>query len=82
MLDGFDDHDGVVDDDADCEHEPEESQVIERKTQREHHQERADDSHGHGNQRDDCRPPVLKENQHDQRDQDHRIEQRFEDLVD
>ena len=72
MLDGLDDDDGVVDDDADGQHQAEQRQVVELKPSDGHDGEGADDGHRHGDQRDEGRPPVLQEQQHDDGDQDDR----------
>ena len=53
VLDRLDDHDGVVDHDADGQHQAEQRQVVEAETQGGHHGEGADDGHRHGDQRDD-----------------------------
>ena len=47
-----------------------------------HDGEGADDGHGHGDQRDEGRPPVLQEDQHDHGHQAHRLQQRLHDVDD
>ena len=74
-LDVLDDHDGVVHDDADRQHQAEQRQVVQREAEGGHHGEGADDGHRHGDQRDDRRPPTLQKDQHHQRHQDHRVAQ-------
>ena len=52
IFDGFDDDDGVIDDDADCEHEAEECEVIETELRDgRHRRKRPDDGDWHGDQR-------------------------------
>ena len=82
MLDVLDHHDRVVDDDADRQHQAEQREVVEAEAQQRHDGERADERHGHGDQRQDHRPPVLQEEQHDDGHQDDRVAQRLEDFVD
>ncbi len=43
--------------------------------------ERAEERHGHGEQRDDRRPQALQEDEHDQGDQNQRLDERLLDLV-
>ena len=81
-LDVLHHHDRVVHHDADRQHQAEQREVIEAEAQRGHDGERADDRHRHGHQRNERRPPVLEEDQHDDRHQDHRVAQGLEDLVD
>ena len=47
-LDVLDDDDGVVDHDADRQHQPEQRQVVEREAECRHEEERADERHRHG----------------------------------
>ena len=82
VFDSLDDHDGVVNHDADRQHQSEEGQVVEREAHGEHDREGADDPHRDGHERDDRRSPILQEDQHDQGDQDHRIHQGHEDFLD
>ena len=82
MLDGLDDHDRVIDHDPDRQHQTEEREVVEREPQRGHHREGADDRHRHGHQRNHRRPPVLKEQQHDDGDENDRLAEGLEHLVD
>ena len=78
VLDGLDDDDGVVDDDADGQHQAEQRQVVQAEADDGHDGEGADDGHRHGDQRDDRRPPVLQEQQHDDGHEDDRLAQRLE----
>ena len=82
VLDRLDDDDGVIDDDADGQHQAEQRQVVQAEADRRHDGEGADDGHRHGDQRDQRRAPVLQEHQHHDGHQDDGVEQRLEDLVD
>ena len=82
VLNGFDDDDGVVHDDADREDKPEEREAVHRVPEHGHRRERADDGDRHRGQRDDRRPPRLEEHEHDDRDQDDGVAERLEHLVD
>ena len=82
VLDRLDDDDGVVHDDADGQHQAEQRQVVQAEADGRHDGEGADDGDRHGDQRDQRRPPVLQEHQHDDGDQDDRVDERLEDLVD
>ena len=75
----LDDHDRIVDDDADGEHEAEERESIEREAEAEHHGEGADERYRHGNERDDRRPPRLQEHDDDNHDEQDGLEKRFDD---
>ena len=72
VLDVLHDHDGVVDDDADRQHQAEEREVVEREAQRRHHGERADDAHRNVDQRQERGPPGLEEEDDHDRDEDAR----------
>ena len=78
-LDVLDDDDGVVDHDADGQHQPEQRQRVDREAEREQHGERADDRHRHGDQRNDRRAPGLQEQDDDEHDQRDGFEQRVDD---
>jgi len=82
VLGGLDHHDGVVDHDADRQHQAEQGERVQAEPEGRHGGERADDRHRHGNQRDHRGAPVLQEDQHDNRHQGHRVAERLEDLVD
>ena len=75
MFDRLDHDDRVVDDDADRQHQAEQRQVVQAESHAGHHGKRADDGHGHGDQRNDRRPPVLQEHEHDHGHQDHGVAQ-------
>ena len=72
-------HDRIVDDDADREHEAEERQRVEREAHPQHHGERADQRHGHGDERDDRGAPRLQEHHDDDHDEQNRFEQCLDD---
>ena len=69
--------DGVVDHDADREHESKEREIVEREAHQPHDRERADQRDADVDNRKQQRLPILQEQQHDDRDQDHGIAQRF-----
>ncbi len=81
-LDVFQHDDCVVDHDADRQHQPEERNVVQAESQRGHHGERADERDGHVDHRQDHRPPVLQEKEHDQADNGHGGQQRAADVRD
>ena len=66
VLDRLDDHDGVIDHDADGQHQTEQRQIVQAEAHDRHDGEGADDGHRHGDQRNDRRAPVLQEDQHDE----------------
>ena len=73
-LDIFQHHDGVVHDDADGQHQPEQRQVVQAEAQCRQDGESADQGDGHVDHRQDHGLPVLQEEQHDQghqQDRDH-----------
>ena len=77
VFDRLDDHDRIVDDDADGEDHAEERQRIHREAERRVGHERRQQRHRHGQHRDQRRAPALEE----QRDDDEDEEQRFEERV-
>ena len=83
VVDGvLDDHDRVVDHDADGQHQAEQREHVDREAQRPHRGEGADDRHGHGRRGDQHRTPVLEEDQDHDQDEDAGLEQGLVDLVD
>ena len=68
-LDVLDHDDGVVDHDADRQHQPEQRQIVEREAERRHEEEGADQRHRYGDERNDRRAPGLQEHDHHQHDQ-------------
>ena len=81
-LDVLDDDDGVIDHDADGEHERQQGDGVGRIADGQHHGERADDRHRHGNQRDQRRPQLAEEQEHHQSHEDDCLDQRANDLFD
>ena len=61
---------------------PNSDSVLSEKPNAEHHGERADERHRHGDQRNDRGPPRLQEHHHDDDDQQDGFEQRFDDGAD
>ena len=83
MMDGvFDDHDGVVDDDADRQDQPEKSEHVDREAEGGHGRESADDGHGHGRRGNQHGPPILQEDQDHDQDEHAGFKQRLVDFVD
>ena len=66
----FEHHDGVIDDDANHQHERQHRHAVQREVQRPHHPERGDDGRWDGDAGDDHRAPVLHEEQHHEAGQD------------
>ncbi len=81
-LDILDHDDGVVDDDADRQHQPEQRQVVERIADRQKHREGADQRYRNGDHRNHRRAPALQEDDDDQHDQRNRFQQRVHHGVD
>ena len=71
----FDDHDRVIHDNADGEHQREQRERVQRKAEHLQCRQRADDRHRHGDDRNQRGAPALQEQQHYQHDQGHRFEQ-------
>ena len=82
VLDGLDDDDGVVDHDADGEHQAEEREVIDAEAHGQHDAEGADDADRNGDQGDHGGPPVLEEEQDDDGDEDDGFLEGLVDLLD
>jgi hypothetical protein len=61
--------DGVIDHDADGQHEAEEAQRVDREAEEQHDAERADDRDRHRQQRDDGGAPGLQEDDDDDDDE-------------
>ena len=81
-LDVLDHDDGVVDDDADREHQAEQAERVDGEAEQVHHREGADDRHRHGEQRNDRGAPGLQEQDHHQHHQRDRLQQRVDDGLD
>ena len=77
MFDCFDNHDGVIDHDADGEDDAEQREVVDREPEAFHRRERANQRNGDRDERDDCRAPGLKKDQDDENDQRDCFEERF-----
>ena len=77
----LDDDDGVVDDDADREHETEERDGVEREPEHLHHGERADERDRDRQHRNQGRPEAAEEDEHDRDHENERLDERVVDLV-
>ena len=77
-LDVLEHHDGVVHHDADGQHQAEQRQVVQAEPGDEHDRERAGQGDRHVDHGQDHRPPVLEEQQHDDRDEDDGVAERVE----
>ena len=80
--DALDDDDRVVHDDADRKYEREQRWEIDRKTQRGHRGERADDRDRHRGRRHQHGPPILQEDHNNDEHQNEGLEQRPVDFAD
>ncbi len=67
-FDVFDDDDGVVDEQADGQHEAEQCQGVDRIAEGGQHAEGAEQDDRHGDRRDQGGAPVLQEDEHDDED--------------
>ena len=79
---GFNYHDGVVYDHADCQHQCEECDQIDRQTQHLHEEEGSDQRDRHSQSRDQSGPKVAEEHIDDDRDQHEGLQQRVKHLLD
>jgi len=77
-LRGLDDHDGVVDHQADGQHQPQQRDDVDREAQQREEREGPDERDGDRHERDDGRPPVLDEEVDDEDHQDEGDHQRVE----
>ena len=68
-FDVLQDDDGVVDDDADRQHQTEQRDIVQAVAHHRHDREGADQRDGHVDHRQDHRPPVLQKEEHDQGDE-------------
>ena len=82
VLDRLYHDDGVVDHDADRQHEGEERYGIGRETERQHRRESTDERDRHGDQRNEGGPDAAEEEIHDDDDEREGLEQGLDDLVD
>ncbi len=78
----FQHHNGVVHHQADSENQAEHGQRVDGEAERVHPGECAHNGHGHGQTGDERGPPVLQKEVHHQKDQDHRLKERFHHFVD
>ena len=78
----FDDHDGVIDDDADGEDDAEKGEGIDGETHGGDSREGADDGHGDGGRGDESGAPILEENDDHEEDEGPGFEEGFVDFVD
>ncbi len=67
-LDVLDHDDSVVDDDTDREHEAEQCEIVDRKTEHRHNREGSNQRDRNGDDRNDRGPPALQKYQHDDDD--------------
>ena len=72
-LDILDHDDGVVDEQADREHQPEQGQRVDREAEDVEHPEGAEQHDRDGDSRDQRGAPALQEDEHDEDDEDHRL---------
>ena len=72
-LDVLDHDDGVIDDNADCQHETKQRQIVEGKAERRHEKECADQQHRNRNDGNDGGTPRLQEKNDHQNDEDDRL---------
>ena len=77
VLDRLDHDDGIVDDETDRQHQPEERQSVDREAQQRKDGERSDQRHRHGQQRNQRRPPALQKDEDDEDHQGERLEERL-----
>ena len=80
-LDVLHHHNRVVDDDADRQHEAKQREVVEGEAEAGHHRERADERNRHSEHWDQRGPPVLQEDQHHEKHEHDRFEERLDHLL-
>ncbi len=81
-VDGFDDDDRVVDDDADGQDHREEGDQVDGEAHQLQDEEAADEGHRHRERRDERGAQVAQEHVDDERHQDERLEQGVQHLLD
>ncbi len=81
-LDIFNDHDGVINDHADGEHDAEQGEQVYGKPQGQHAGKRADEGHENRDRADDGGAEALQKQKHHEHHQDDRLEERIDDLLD
>ena len=79
-LRSLDDHDGVVHDQSDGQHEPQQRDDVDRESEQGKQREGADERHGYRHQRNHGRPPVLQEEIDDEDDEQEGDDERAEDV--
>ena len=82
VLHRFHHDDGVIDHQADGQHQAEERERVDGEAERRKDNEGADERDRHGQQRNEGGAPALEEDEDDNDDQAERFEQREHDLVD
>ena len=81
-LDILDHDDRVIDEDADREHHAEQRQHVDRKAEQPQAQTGTGQRDRDHQRRDQRRAPVLQEQEHDEKDQHHRLDQRLDHFLD
>ncbi|MNI36317.1 hypothetical protein D3C73_903630 [compost metagenome] len=81
-FDVFDDNDRVIDENADRQNHREHRQHVDREPGRIHDGTGAEQRHRHDQGRNDGVTDVLQEDEHDDEDENHRLDQRMNDLLD
>ena len=81
-LDILDHDDRVIDEDADRQHHAEQRQHVDRKAEQPQAQTSAGQRDRDHQRRDQRRAPVLQEQEHDEKDQHHRLDQRLHHFLD
>ena len=82
VLDGFDHHDGVVDDETDGQHQAEERERVDGKSEQRENGEGADERDGNGEERNERGAPPLQEDEDDDNDEKKGLEEGFDDFLD
>ena len=80
-LDVFHDDDGIVDDNANGENEPEQADRVDREAKHEKGRERPNERNRDRDGRYERRSPILQKNEDDENDQRKRLQQRNYDLA-
>ena len=81
-LDVFDDDDGVINHDANRQHQSEQRKGIDTEAQRQHHSESADQRNRDSSQRNDRGAPGLEKEDHDEHNQGERLQECVHDCLD
>ena len=77
MFDGFDNNDGIIDDEADREDETKKRQRVDRKAEERKQSESADQRYRNRAQRNESRAPALQKNENNENDQRERFKNVF-----